>query len=293
MAQPLFNSPQKKWLREFFWLPAIEQFRASRTQELKYLTFAGPKGFDIDFFTERGVFKIENVRVWEKSSVAARALQERYGIQFGVKIGEAFDLSTAKDERQYFPHAVINLDFTNGAFQVPRPRYMPPKFELFNNIILAQREHTESFLLLVAFGAAPDMDGEQGRAFVQKMAFDLATRFGYTEPLFNLTRAPDRTYGQTLSAIIPCALIRLGGRYFYDTECLGKCLYFPYNRKQSAMLCFIFRLTYDHPALSEPDLQISNRMDEIVVRRQQESLGVVLLNVNKTIGRRRSTRPAR
>src|SRR5260370_30059307 len=237
MERTLFNSPQKRWLRQFFWLRAIERFKAHRIEELKYLTFAGPKGFDIDFFTEREIFKIENVRVWEKSSDAARALQEKYGVAFKVKTGDAFDLSTAREERQYFPHAVINLDFTNGAFQVPRPRYMPPKFELINNIIAAQREHTESFLLLIAFGAAPDIDTEHGRAFVQKTAFDLATRCGYTEPLFNLTRAPAKTYAETLAAVIPCGLIRLGGEHFYDTECLGKSLYFPYNKKRSSMPC--------------------------------------------------------
>ena len=283
MPRTLFNSPQKRWIREFFWLPVIEDFRTRTNQELKYLTFAGPEGHDIDFFTKGDVFRLENVRVWEKSADAARALQAKYGLAFQVKIGEAFDLSKARDERQYFPHSIINLDFTNGAFQLSRARHIPHKFELVSNIMDAQREHTQSFMLLLAFAAAPDVDTDHGKAFVQKVAFDLATRFGHTEPLFNLTRDPKRTYPQTLAAVIPCAVIRLGTEHYYDTQCLGKALYFPYNTKRTAMLCFTFQLIYDNPPLSETNLQSSRRMDEIVLRRQQESLRVSLQNVNNLI----------
>jgi hypothetical protein len=290
MPRTLFNSPQKRWVRQFFWLPAIEDFKALADQELKYLTFAGPEGYDIDFFTQKDAFRLENVRVWERSADAARALQAKYGLAFQVKIGEAFDLSKARDERQYFPHSIINLDFTNGAFQLSRARHIPHKFELISNIIDAQREHTQSFMLFVAFAGAADVDTDHGKAFVQKIAFDLATRFGHTEPLFNLTRDPKRTYAQTLAAVIPCAVIRLGAEHCYDTRCLGKVLYFPYNRKRTAMLCFKFNLTYDNPALSETNLQISKRMDETAVRRQQESLGVALQNVNNLIRAARSQR---
>src|SRR5579864_1878775 len=283
MQRTLFNSPQKKWVRRFFWLPAMEALRARTNQELKYLTFAGPGGYDIDFFTQKSIFRMEKIRVWEKSADAARALQSKYGLAFQVKIGEALDLSKSKDERPYFPYSVINLDFTNGAFQLSQARHIPHKFELIGNIMQAQREHTESFMLLLAFAGAADVDSDHGKAFVQKTAFDLATRFGYTAPLFDLTRAPQKTYPQTLAAVIPCAVIRLGGESFYDTQCLGKALYFPYGRKRTAMVCFIFQLTYDNPALSETNLQVFKRMDEIVVRRQQESLAVSLQNVNNLI----------
>lgn len=280
MQRTLFNSPQKRWVRRFFWLPAMEAFRARANHEVKYLTFAGPEGFDIDFFTQNSVISLEKIRVWERSADVARALQTKYGLAFQVKIGEAFDLSRSKDERQYFPHSVINLDFTNGAFQLSRARHVPHKFEIISNIMEAQREHAESFMLFLAFAGAADVDSDHGKAFVQKTAFDLATRFGFTEPLFNLTRDPKGTYPQTLAAVIPSAVIRLGGEFFYDTQCVGKALYFPYGRKRTAMVCFIFQLTYDNPALSETNLQIVKRMDEVVVRRQQESLRVAVRNVN-------------
>lgn len=289
MPQALFNSPQKKWVRQFFWLPAIEAFKARTNQDLKYLTFAGPEGYDIDFFNENKIISLEKVRVWESSANAARALQTKYGLAFQVKIGDAFDLSKSKDERQYFPHSIINLDFTNGAFQLSRARHIPHKFEILSNVMEAQREHTESFVLFLAVAGAADVDSDHGKTFVQKTAFDLATRFGYTEPLFNLTRDPRGTYAQTLAAVIPSAVIRLGGEHFYDTQCLGKALYFPYGRKRSAMVCFIFHLIYDNPALSETNFQISKRMDEVVVRRQGESLRVVLQNVNDLIKASKST----
>ena len=275
-------------MRQHFWLPAIEDFKLEVNQDLRYLTFAGPEGFDIEFFTARQVFKRENIRVWERSADAARALQEKFGVDFQVKIGEAFTLSRAPQERQFFPHSVINLDFTSGAFHSSQPRHMPHKFEIINNIILAQREHTESFMLLAAFAAAHDVDGDHGRAFVQKTAFDIATRFGFTEPLFNLTRNPTKTYPHTLASVIPCAVIRFGGEHFYDTQCLGKALYLPYNSKRTAMLCFIFRFTYDNPPLSETALQGSTRMDEIVLRRQRESLALDVRQVNALMKRAQS-----
>jgi hypothetical protein len=290
MSRLLFNSPQKKWVRQFFWLPAIEDFKARSNQALKYLTFAGPEGYDIDFFTQDGAFKLENIRVWERSDDAARALQAKYGLGFQVKTGEAFDLSKAKDERRYFPHNVINLDFTNGAFQLSRARYVPHKFELISNIMDAQREHTESFVLLLAFAATADVDSDHGKTFVQKIAFGLATRFGHTEPLFNLTRDPAGTYPQTLAAVIPCAVIRLSGEHFYDAQCLGKALYFPYGLKKTGMICFVFYLTYDNPALSETNLQSCRRMDNIVLRRQEESLAVPVADVNKLVRKRSSQR---
>jgi hypothetical protein len=290
MPQTLFNSPQKKWLRQFFWLPAMQTFKIASDKELKYLTFAGPEAFDIEFFTKRDIFKLNNIRVWERSADSMRTLQAKYGLGFQVKLGEAFDLSKAKDERQAFPHSVINLDFTNGAFQLVRPRYTPNKFELISNIIAAQQEHTESFLLLLAFAATADVDTDYGKMFVQKTAFDIGTRFGFTEPLFNLTRDPERTYPQTLASIIPCAVIRLGGEYSYDTQCLGKALYFPYGKRRTAMLCFNFHLAYESPALSETSLQIRTRMDELVVRRQKESLNLPLQNVNKLMRASRSRR---
>lgn len=277
-------------MRRFFWLPAIEDFKARSNQELKYLTFAGPEGYDIDFFTSDGVFKVENVRVWERSEDAARALQGKYGLAFQVKTGEAFDLSKAKEERRYFPHQIINLDFTNGAFHLSRARYIPHKFELISNIIDAQREHTESFMLLLSFAATADVDSDHGKVFVQKTAFDLATRFGHTEPLFNLTRDPVSTYPQTLAAVIPCAVIRLAGEHFYDAQCLGKALYFPYSMKRTGMICFAFHLTYDNPALSETTCQGSKRMDEIIVRRQEESLRVPVADVNKSVRQHSKTR---
>lgn len=287
VSSSLFNSPQKKWVRQFFWLPAILEFKSAMNQELKYLTFAGPEGYDIDFFTQGNVFKLENVRVWERSASAATELNTKYGPTFQVKTGEAFDLSSAREEQKFFPHSVINLDFTNGAFQLSSARYIPHKFECINNILRSQREHIESFLLLLAFAATSDVDSEHGKTFVHKMAFDLATRFGHTEPLFNLTRDSERTYPQTLAAVIPSAVIRLGGEHFYDTQCMGKALYFPYNNKQTGMLCFIFRLTYDNPALSETNLQVAERMKQVVEHRQQDSLGLAITNVNQLLRKKK------
>jgi hypothetical protein len=291
VAHDLFNSPQKQWMREFFWLPILESFKARSKTDLRYLTFAGPKGYDIDFFVNKNIFTLDNVRVWERSKDAADALIQKFGLDFHVKVGEAFDLSKAQKELCYFPHSVVNLDFTNGAFSLASARHMPHKMELISNVISAQREHAESFLLLFAVAATPDVDSAIGKAFVQKMAFDIATRFGHTEPLFNLTRAPDKTYAQVLAAVLPCAVIRLGGEQYYDTQCAGKALYSPGNSKRTSMLCLAFEFTYDHPPLSETNLQTSTRFEQTVVGRQQESLAMPLLDVNGQVKKiRRNTR---
>jgi hypothetical protein len=286
MPRELFNSPEKQWIRENFWLPAIAKFKTTLATDLKYLTFAGPEAFDVEFFTQKNIFEIQNVRVWEMNLNAADKLKQKYGPDFNVVVGQASDLARSSQEKSNFPHNVINLDFTNGAFQLRKPRYVPPKFELIENVILAQRECTESFLLLTAFAATADVDSDFGKAFVHKLAFDIATRFGYTEPLFNLTRDPVKSYPQVLASVIPCAVIRVGGEQLYDTKCVGKALYFPYNSRRTAMVCFTFLLTYDNPALSETSHQISNRMDAIVQKQQEESLRVPLFEVNKLLRRK-------
>ena len=293
MANPvLFNSPQKQWVREYFWLPILQSFKERSGSQLRYLTFAGPEGFDIEFFVGKNIFELDHVRVWEKSSEAATALLSKFGVNFQVKIGEAYTLCKASSERQFFPHGVINLDFTNGAFSVPRPKAIPPSFEITANLIAAQKEHTAPFVLLLAFAANADVDSEIGKAFVQKTAFDIATKFGFTEPLFDLTRNPDKTYARVLASVIPCAVIRQGGESFYDVQCLGKALYAPNNSKVTSMLCFAFEFSYDFPAMSETTLQISTRFDELIVNRQKESLAVQLQEVNKILKKAHSKRKA-
>ena len=279
----LFNSPQKQWVREHFWLPILRSLKERSTTALHYLTFAGPEGFDIEFFVNQGIFELEHVRVWEKNQTAAEALLTKFGVNFQVKVGEAFTLSSAHKEREFFPHSVINLDFTNGAFQVQRPRALPTNFEITENLIAAQREHAASFILLLAFAANADVDSEVGKAFVQKAAFDLATRFGHTEPLFDLTRDPVKMHAKVLSTVIPCAVIRQGGEGFYDVQCLGKALYKPNNSKVTSMLCLAFEFSYDYPAMSETTLQTSTRFDDIVVSRQKESLTLPLQDVNQIL----------
>ena len=279
----LFNSPQKKWVREHFWLPLLRSLKERSTTHLRYLTFAGPEGFDIEFFVEQGIFDLEHVRVWERSQASATALLAKFGVNFQVKIGEAYELSSAHKERDFFPHNVINLDFTNGAFQVPRPRALPTSFKITENLIAAQREHAASFVLLLAFAANADVDSDIGKAFVQKTAFDLATRFGHTEPLFDLTRDPVKTHAKVLSSVIPCAVIRQGGEGFYDVQCLGKALYTPNNSKRTSMLCLAFEFIYDYPAMSETNLQTATRFDEVVVQRQKESLALPLQDVNRIL----------
>ncbi len=283
MTSVLFNSPQKQWVREFFWLPILQNFKNRSKGDIRYLTFAGPEGYDIEFFVAKEIFQLDHVRVWERNSEAAQALHEKFGVGFQVRMGEAYDLCRTPKERQYFPHSVINLDFTNGAFSVPRPRYLPHSFELVENLISAQKEHAESFLLFTAFAATPDVDSEVGKGFVQKIAFDIATRFGYTGPLFDLTRGPEKTYAKVLSSVIPCAIVRIGGEQFYDVQCLGKALYAPYNSKKVSMLCLAFEFNYDFPALSETNLQVSTRFDDLIIGRQKESLAVQLQDVNRIV----------
>ena len=283
MASTLFNSPQKQWVREHFWLPILRSLKERSSTPLRYLTFAGPEGFDIQFFVEQGIFTLENVRVWERSQPAAAALLSKFGVSFQVKVGEAHSLSTAHSEREFFPHNVINLDFTNGAFQVPKPRVLPSSFEITRNLIAAQREHAASFVLLLAFAANADVDSEIGKGFMQKVAFDLATRFGHTEPLFNLTRDPASTHAKVLASVIPCAVIRQGGESFYDVRCLGKALYSPSNSRVTSMLCLAFEFSYDYPAISETWLQTSTRLDEVIVTRQKESLALPLEDVNRKL----------
>jgi hypothetical protein len=208
-------------------------------------------------------------------------------------VGEAFDLARSSQELPSYPHSVINLDFTNGAFQLKRPWHVPTKVELIHRVILSQKECTESFLLLSAFAATADVDSDHGKVFVHKLAFDIATRFGHTEPLFNLTRDATKFYPQVLASLIPCAVIKLGGEQSYDTQCVGKALYFPFNSKKTAMVCFVFSFTYDNPALSETGHQTSQRMDRVVFKRQEESLKVTLCEVNKLIRSRRKRRPKR
>jgi hypothetical protein len=290
MARQLFNSPEKRWLREHFWLPAMVSHKSRTMTEIKYLTFAGPEGFDVEFFSQKNIVSTSNVRVWESSGAVAAQLKQKYGPSFNVVVGEAFDLAKSTQEKSHFPHQIINLDFTNGAFHLRKPWHIPPKFETLQRVILAQRECTESFLLLAAFAATADVDSDFGKAFVHKLAFDIATRFGHTEPLFNLTRDPQRFYPQILASLIPCAVVRLGGEQLYDTQCLDKALYFPYNSRKTAMVCFVFLLTYDNPALSETSHQTCDRLDKVVLKRQEESLKIPLVEVNKVL-RQRSAEP--
>ena len=293
MPSTLFNSPQKQWVREFFWLPILQGFNRRSGRDLKYLTFAGPEGHDIEFFLEKQVFSLENVRVWERSSEAAQALIAKFGINIQVKPGEAFTLCKAPQEQSHYPYGAINLDFTNGAFSVQKPRYLPNSFEIVKSIIAAQKEHTESFLLFAAFAANSDVDSEFGKSFVQKIAFDIATRFGFTEPLFDLTRDQQKTYFRVLAAVIPCVIIRLGIDHFYDVQCVGKAIYAPNNSKRTSMLCMAFEFSYDFPPLSETTLQGAIRLNELAATRQRESLNLETQDVNSIVRTRRTRGPAR
>lgn len=256
------------------------------------MTFAGPEGRDIEYFSAtQSIFKIENIRVWERNPAAVASLLAKFGPQLKVKQGEAFNLCTAFDERHLFPYNAINLDFTNGAFNLSKPRCVPHRFELLENVVRNQREHAASFLLLFATAATHDVDTDVGKLFVQKIAFDLATRLGETRALFNLTRDPIKTYPQTLATVIPPAIIRLGGENSYDVQCLGKALYRPYGATRTAMLCFAFDFTYDYPPLSETFHGSMTRMDEIIRRRQVDSFAVPILDVNSIIRKRTERRP--
>ena len=145
-----------------------------------------------------------------------------------------------------------------------------------------------SFLLFLAFNVAPDADNAQGQAFVHKLAFDIATRFGATKALFNLTRNPKSRYGSILGDLVPTAIVKIGGDQAFDTSCVGKAVYRPYGLRKSTMLCLAFEFWYDNPALSQSAYFIARRMEETITKRQEESLGVELIDVN--IRRRGSQR---
>lgn len=177
MAREPFNSPEKKWVRERLWLPHLRAFKERVTGDLKYLTFAGPEGHDIELFClRRRIIQLERVHVWEKFPSVAGSLRDKYGPTLDIKEGEASDLVKAKDERRRFPFHVINLDYTEGAFNMRQTRWTPIKVETLENVVAIQRESAASFLLFLAVAAADDVDSEMGRTFVQKVAFDLATR---------------------------------------------------------------------------------------------------------------------
>src|SRR5208337_928927 len=164
MAREPFNSPEKRWVRERLWLPKLRAFKAQTTSDLKYLTFAGPEGHDIELFClRRGLIKLEKVHVWEKLERAAASLRTKYGPTLTVKVGEAFDLVRAREQRPRFPFHVINLDYTSGAFNVQETRWTPHKFETLENVVAIQRECASAFLLFLAVAAADDVDSEIGR----------------------------------------------------------------------------------------------------------------------------------
>jgi hypothetical protein len=265
-------------------LPRLQSFKARFPAELpfKYLTFAGPEGRDIEFFTSgHQIFSIQNVSVWEKSDENAKALGAKFGRELRIKQGEAFTLSSAPREVDFFPYSVINLDFTSGFFNLRKNRISPHNFELIQNLVRNQQKHACNFVLFLAFNVAPDVDGVQGQAFVHKMAFDIATRFGATKALFNLTRNAKGTYDDILSDLVPTAIIRLGGEHAFDTTCVGKAVYRPYGIRKSSMLCLSFEFWYDNPALSQSTHLVAQRMEEIISKRQQESLAVELVDINE------------
>ena len=284
MARQLFNSPEKQWVRKHIWLEVLKQFRAQVAEDLKYLTFAGAEGHDIELFaTQERLILLENIHVWESSADAAALIQQKYGLTLKVKQGEAFDLCRKKDEKSFFPFQIINLDYTSGAFGGQTPRWIPTKLETIQVILSTQRECATSFLLFLAFAAGPDVDTEIGRVFVHKAAFDLAKRLGHTEPLFNLTRNLSNTYADTLAAIIPCIIIRMGGEQSFDTQCLKKSVYHPYRSRKTTMLNFVFSLTYENPPLTSSTLQNMMRMDGAIEKRQHESWKVPLIDVNSRL----------
>jgi hypothetical protein len=282
MQRQLFNSPEKKWMRRHLWLPAVKQLQTRLLGDIKYLTFAGPSGHDIDFFCrQRKLIKLENVRVWEKSIEYGALLSKKYGAQLRIKQGEAFDLCRSNDERKLFPYDLINLDFTSGAFYIEKPRRIPQKFEILEYVISNQRDFASSCSLFFAVAAAADVDNDSGKLFLHKTALDLATRLGKPRPLFNLTRNLRRKYPEILADIIPCAVIRIGGDWNFDVECTGKATYRPLRSRRTTILSFTFVLTYDFPALSQSSYRTISRMDEIIEKRQQDSLLVPLVDVNK------------
>lgn len=286
MARELFNSPEKKWVRENFWLPALLDFkrRFSPDAKFNYLTFAGPEGRDIEFFTrEKAVFSIPDIRVWERSDRAASQLGQKFGPELQIKCGEAFTLSSAEKEASSFPFAVINLDFTDGFFNLRTRKALPDKFETIENIARHQQKHACEFLLLLAFNAAPDVDSDKGQPFVHRMALDIATRYGATKALFNLTRGAKNNYCDVLSDLVPAAIVRVGAEHAFDTICSGKAIYRPYGRRKSTMLCFSFEFQYDDPPLSQSRYFVQRRMEDLIEKRQQESLKVEAIHVNERL----------
>lgn len=291
MPRELYNSPEKKWIRENFWLSALRQFVTQEHGDVNYLTFAGPDGHDIELFCNKyKLVKLENVRVWEKSEKAAKRLSQKYGAPLQIKQGDAVSLCRSRDEQSFFPYQLVNFDFTSGGFYLERPRWTPQKFETIASLIDNQRNCASSFLLFLALAVSPHVDNDLGRVFIDKVAFDLATRLGRPQPLFNLTRNIAKTYPDTLSEIVPCAVIRIGGERNFDTECIGKAVYRPFRSRKTIILSLIFSFTYDHPALSQSCHQVIARMDEIARKRQHESFSVPLINVNKIVKPRRRKR---
>jgi|SRR5208337_432338 len=287
MVRQPFNSPEKRWVRERLWLPQLRAFKAQTTGDLKYLTFAGPEGHDIELFClKRNLIRLDRVHVWERSSSAAGSLRTKYGPTLAVKEGEAFTLVKAKDERPRFPFHVINLDYTEGAFNLQDTRWTPTKFETLENVVAIQRECASKFLLFLAVAAAGDVDSELGRTFVQKAAFDLATRLGRTAPLFILTRNLSREYPAVLADVVPCAVIRIGGEKCFDASCIGKAVYRPFGSRKTVILSFVFSFEYAHPPLSQSFHQIITAMDRIIETRQRNSFSVPLVDVNERIRHR-------
>jgi hypothetical protein len=262
----------------------LRKFKAQTSADLKYLTFAGPEGHDIELFClKRNLIRLDRVHVWERSQSAAGALRTKYGPTLAVKVGEAFNLVTARDERPRFPFHVINLDYTEGAFNMQETRWTPSKFETLENVVAVQRECASSFLLFLAIAAAGDVDSELGRAFVQKAAFDLATRLGRTAPLFILTRNISRQYPAVLADVIPCTVIRIGGEKCFDAACVGKAVYRPFSSRKTVILSLVFSFEFLNPPLSQSFHQTITGMDHTIERRQRESFSVPLVDVNERI----------
>jgi hypothetical protein len=273
------------------WLPTLKAFRSKFSGEIKYLTFAGPQGHDLELFAiQQKLIRIENIRIWENSPDVAQRLVQKYGPTLNIKQGEAFDLCKAKNEKSFFPFHVVNLDYTSGAFYVDQPRQLPTKLETVQVIINNQEEHATSFLLFLAVAAKADVDSDFGRLFVQKAAFDLAKRLGKTEPLFNLTRDLAKTYSETLATIVPCIVIRMGGEHHFDTQCIGKAVYRPYRSTKTTILSFVFSLEYDHVALTLSNHQNMKLFDASIEDRQREACALQLIDVNLKIPKRRPSK---
>lgn len=288
MARQLFNSPEKQWIRRRLWLPALRAFRAASSTDIKYLTFAGPEGHDIELFTRTNrLIRVEDIRVWENDPHVANLLTKKYGPTLQIKQGDAFDLCQASKERGYFPFHVINLDYTSGLFHLEKPRWLPKKLQTAQEIIKSQRDHATSFLLFFAIAATADVDTELGKLFVHKAAFDLAKRLGRTEPLFNLTRDVPSTYPDTLAAVTPCILIRIGAENGFDTRCRGKAVYRPYRSRRTTILSFVLSFDYDQPALTLSSHQNATLLDQSIDQRQHEACELRLVDVNSLLSRKR------